>query len=92
MKTLTTAHFVRYKYRSTKAILLSVRCAVLNVKMMRELREKAGLSQADAATKAGLSNRQRWHQIESGAASNITMDMLDRIAKALGVKAAALVK
>lgn len=59
---------------------------------MKALREKKGLSQADAAKAAGLANQAAWQQIESGARPNPTIDTLDRIAKALGVKAKDLLK
>ena len=65
---------------------------LLDYKKIRRLREQARLSQAEAATKAGLGTRQRWHGIESGASTNIELDTLERIAKALGVKAKDLLK
>ena len=64
----------------------------LNIKKIKRLREDVGLSQAEAAAKAGLKTRQRWHQIESGIITNIELDTLERIAKALGVKAKDLLK
>jgi transcriptional regulator with XRE-family HTH domain len=59
----------------------------LDIEKIRKLRERAGLSQGQAAEKAGLKTRQRWHQIESGAVRNIELDTLERVAKAIGVKA-----
>jgi transcriptional regulator with XRE-family HTH domain len=59
---------------------------------VRELRERRGLTLAQAAKAAKLSNRQRWHQIESGTTPTITVATLDRIAAALGVKAKDLLK
>lgn len=64
----------------------------LDVEKIRKLREKAGLSQSAAADRAGLKTRQRWHQIESGAIANIELDTLERVAKAVGVKAKDLLK
>jgi transcriptional regulator with XRE-family HTH domain len=64
----------------------------LDIEKIKTLRERAGLSQAEAAAKAGLKTRQRWHQIESGTITNIELDTLERIAKALGVKAKDLLK
>lgn len=64
----------------------------LDVEKIRELREKAGMSQAEAAEKAGLKTRQRWHQIESGTITNIELDTLERIATALSVRAKDLLK
>nr|MBA2632940.1 helix-turn-helix transcriptional regulator [Chloroflexota bacterium] len=60
---------------------------VLDIEKVRELRLKRGLSQAEAAAAAGLAGRQRWYEIESGTKSNITIDTLNRVAAALGVKA-----
>ena len=59
----------------------------LDTEKIRKLRERAGLSQAEAAERAGFTTRQRWHQIESGAVPNIELDTLERVAKAVGVKA-----
>jgi len=64
----------------------------LDIKKIKKLREDAALSQAEAADKAGLKTRQRWHQIESGIITNIELDTLERIARALGVKAKDLLK
>jgi len=65
---------------------------MLDVAKIRKLREAAGLSQDDAAKRAGLASRQRWHQIEGGSSINIELDTLERIAKALGVKGKDLLK
>jgi transcriptional regulator with XRE-family HTH domain len=59
---------------------------ILDIEKIRKLRERTGLSQAEAAEKAGLGTRQRWHRIESGLVTNIELDTLASIAKALGVK------
>jgi DNA-binding XRE family transcriptional regulator len=66
--------------------------AMLDIEKLRKLREKAGLSQEDAAKRAGLNSRQAWYNIESGLQANVTMTTLDSLAKALGVKARDLVK
>lgn len=65
---------------------------MLDVDKIRRLREQAGLTLEQAAQKAGLRTRQRWHNIESGANTNIELDTLARIAKALGVKDKDLLK
>jgi transcriptional regulator with XRE-family HTH domain len=65
---------------------------LLDTGKIKKLREGARLSQADAAKKAGIGTRQRWHGIESGANTNIELDTLERVAKALGVKAKDLLK
>jgi transcriptional regulator with XRE-family HTH domain len=59
---------------------------------IKALREKAELTQEEAARRAGLKTRQHWNHIESGRRSNITLDTLEAIAKALGVKAKDLLK
>lgn len=64
----------------------------LDTQKIKALREKLGLSQEDAARLAGLSSRQRWHHIESGLKANVTVETLESIAKALGVKASDLLK
>jgi transcriptional regulator with XRE-family HTH domain len=65
---------------------------MLDHEKMKRLREKKGLSQADAAKAAGLSSRQHWHLIESGDRPEITLATLDKIAAALGCKAKDLIK
>ena len=65
----------------------------LNVEKMKALRIKLEMSQDQAASLAGLAGgRQRWNDIESGRRMNVNLDTLDRIAKALGCKAADLLK
>lgn len=56
------------------------------------LRTQCGLTQTAAANKAGLRSRQHWQNIESGKRSTITVQTLERIAKALGVDARDLLK
>lgn len=70
---------------------------MLDTDKIRTLRERRGLTQAQAAMAAGLSQsenaaRQRWNAIESGREANITMETLERIAKALGARAKNLLK
>lgn len=55
---------------------------MLDIEKMKGKREKAGLTQSQAAIKAGVS-RQRWNDIESGRKSNIELDTLGAIATAL---------
>jgi transcriptional regulator with XRE-family HTH domain len=64
----------------------------LNCDKIRELREKAGLTQEEAARRAGLHTRQNWNNIESGRRTNVTLSTLEAIAQALGVRAADLLK
>ncbi len=58
---------------------------------MKSLREKAGLTQQEAADRAGMSTRQAWNNVESGRQSP-TIDTAERIAKALNVKLVDLLK
>jgi transcriptional regulator with XRE-family HTH domain len=53
---------------------------------MRELRESKGLTQVDAAAKAGMTVS-RWNDVESGRKANVTIDTLSTIAAALGCDA-----
>lgn len=57
----------------------------LNRAKMRELREALGLTQDDAAERAGFSGgRSRWSEIETGKRrSGVTLDTLYAIAAAL---------
>lgn len=59
---------------------------------IKALREQLGLSQEEAAQRAGLKTRQAWNNIESGSRPNLQLHTLERIAKALGVKARDLLK
>lgn len=56
---------------------------MLDTEKIRELREIRGLSQSEAASAADGKGRQWWHNIESGLQTNITLDTLEKIAKAL---------
>lgn len=64
---------------------------LLDTSKIAKAREKAGITQSDAARAAGVS-RQRWNDIEQGRKPNIELDTLERIAKAIGVKAKDLLK
>jgi transcriptional regulator with XRE-family HTH domain len=65
---------------------------MLDLHKVKTLREKAGLTQEKAAAKAGIGTKQSWNAIESGRKANVTLEILDRIAKALGVKARDLLR
>ncbi len=67
-------------------------CDVLDTAKVRRLREKKGMSQTQAAIAAGFNTRQRWYEVESGHKPNVTIDTLNRIAAALGVRAKDLLK
>jgi transcriptional regulator with XRE-family HTH domain len=64
----------------------------LDTEKIRSLREKRGLTQEAAAELAGLKNRQYWNNIETGQRVNVTIDTLEKVAKALGCKAKDLLK
>ena len=65
---------------------------ILDCGKIKGFREARKLSQEEAAKLAGLAGRQNWNEIEGGRRTNITMDTLERVAKALGVKAKDLLK
>lgn len=56
---------------------------MLDTKKIEARRQTLGLSQEEAASRAGLATRQQWHAIESGRNTNVTMETLGRIAQAL---------
>jgi transcriptional regulator with XRE-family HTH domain len=64
----------------------------LDLDKLKSLRIQQSLSFEQAAKAAGFANRQRWYEIESGTKMNITLDTLDKLAHALGVKAKDLLK
>ena len=64
--------------------------AMLDTAKVKALREKRGLTQEEAARRAGLPGRARWNDIESGRKANVTIQTLDAIAEALGVQPAEL--
>lgn len=59
---------------------------------IRDARLKKKISQAEAAKFAGLAGAGKWSEIETGKKKNVTTDTLERIARALGVKAKDLLK
>jgi DNA-binding XRE family transcriptional regulator len=65
---------------------------VLDWKKIKQLRERLGMSVAEATRRAGLRSRQHWHNIESGRNQNPTLQTLESVAAALGVKAKDLLK
>ena len=52
---------------------------------LRALREAAGLTQAELATRAGT-RRATVSDLETGKSGRITLELLDRLAKVLGVR------
>jgi len=65
---------------------------ILNCMKIKELREGRGLSQEEAAKLAGIGGRQQWNDVESGRRVNLTLDTLERVAKALNAKPRDLLK
>jgi transcriptional regulator with XRE-family HTH domain len=66
---------------------------MLDCSKIRKLREGLGLNQEQAATAAGLkAGRSQWNDIESGRRSNVTLETLGKLATALGVDPAELLK
>lgn len=66
--------------------------AMIDIAKIKQLREKLGLTQQEAAEKAGLATRQAWHSIESGRQPNLGVLMLEKVAKVLGARAKDLLK
>ncbi len=64
----------------------------LDAQKIRKLREALDLTQATLAKRAGLPSAQYLSDIERGIRSNLTIETLDCIAAALGVKAKDLLK
>lgn len=64
----------------------------IDIEALRDARKRAGLTQEEAAIRAGLSSKQAWNKIERGRQDDITLGTLEAIAKALGVKAKDLLK
>ena len=59
---------------------------------IKTLREALGWTMQQAADAAGIRSRQRWNDIESGIRPNPTIDTVQRMAQALGVKVDDLLK
>ncbi len=55
----------------------------LDTKKIRELRLALGLNQTEAAKRAKLPGPQFWSDLERGRRANLTIDVLERVAKAL---------
>ena len=68
------------------------RTNMIDIEKIKSRREKLGMSQEEAAQKAGVGSRQRWNDIESGRKANVSIETLDKVAEALGMKARDLLK
>jgi transcriptional regulator with XRE-family HTH domain len=64
----------------------------LDTDKIKYLREKLGLTQEQAAERAGFKTRQAWNNIESGRQASISLATLEKIASALGTTAKKLLK
>lgn len=62
--------------------------AIVNI---RELRERAGLTQVELAARAGTSERAVNH-LENGKTRRVDLDLLDRVARALKVQPQSLLR
>ncbi|WP_428938846.1 helix-turn-helix domain-containing protein [Fontivita pretiosa] len=77
---------------SMKSALADENRIALDLDKLRELRQRRGLSMEQAAKLAGMANRHRWWDIESGRRPNITLATLDAICRALKCKPQDLLK
>jgi DNA-binding XRE family transcriptional regulator len=66
--------------------------AMLDIGKLKALRAKLGLTQEQAAKRAGLKSAQHWAGIESGVKANVTVETLGKLAKALKCNQCELLK
>jgi transcriptional regulator with XRE-family HTH domain len=64
---------------------------MVDLKKIKAIREKLGLTQGQAAKRAGLRSRQHWNKIEVGD-GGITVATLEKVAKALKIGAKELLR
>jgi transcriptional regulator with XRE-family HTH domain len=64
----------------------------LDIDRIEALRKELGLTQEEAAAKANLPGRGYWNDIVSGRKANVTIEVLEKIASALGVPSKDLLK
>jgi len=72
--------------------MVDIKGVPLDHEKIKTLRKKLKLTQAEAAALAGINSRARWNDIERGRDANLTIAVLERIARALGVSAKELLK
>jgi transcriptional regulator with XRE-family HTH domain len=53
---------------------------------IKQRREELGMTQEDAARRAGLPSKQAWYNVESGVKKRIAAETLYRVAVALSVR------
>lgn len=64
----------------------------LDIKKIEVLRKALGLTQEEAASQANLPGRAYWNDIVSGRKANVTIEVLDSIARTLKVSAKDLIE
>jgi transcriptional regulator with XRE-family HTH domain len=66
----------------------------VNHEKIKSLRKNRELTLEQAAAKAGMRHKQHWSNIESGRqrSKSISVELLERVADALGVKPVELLK
>lgn len=88
---MQTCQLKKYKILFACVNYESTITGMLDIEKIKSRRERVKLSQSQAAEAAGIS-RQRWNDIESGRKTNIELETLDAIAKALECKPKDLLK
>lgn len=76
------------KKRAVRAIMVAMTtmpAVPVDRDKIRELREDLGLTQAQAAKRAGFHGHQQWYAVESGKRLDPSVSTIQRIATALGV-------
>lgn len=59
---------------------------LINIARIAERRVELGLTQQEAAERAGLGTRMRWNDVEHGKRTRCSADVLYRVALALAVR------
>jgi DNA-binding XRE family transcriptional regulator len=84
-------HFTHIYFALALCNLWAYTYDMLDIAKLKTKRESIGLSPGEMADKAGLS-RMGYYKIETGRQSNICLDTMDRLARALGVGPCYLLK
>ncbi|MEM8873823.1 MAG: helix-turn-helix transcriptional regulator [Planctomycetota bacterium] len=71
--------------RAMMAAMTTMPAVPVDRDKIRQLREDLGLTQAEAAKRAGFHGHQQWYAVESGKRSDPSVSTIQRIAAALGV-------
>lgn len=72
--------------------MTDTRAMPLNIDYIRKRRDELGLTQAEAADKAGFPNAQKWSNYENGRIPDPQLSTLEAIAKALRCPVAKLIR